>query len=91
MSAPARQVYGVEDDVGAIGLHLSQAASGSYGWPKTGMKVYRVDTDEQVHQQIDALPAEALSFFTGLRPEPVEAARRRGALDWTPADPSGRA
>jgi len=23
------------------------------------MKVYRVDTDEQVHQQIDALPAEA--------------------------------
>ena len=75
----------------AIGLHLSQAASGSYGWPKTGMKVYRVDTDEQVHQQIDALPAEALSFFAGLRPEPVDAARRRGALDWTPADPSGRA
>jgi len=53
--------------------------------------VYRVDTDEQVHQQIDALPAEALSFSTELRPGPVEAARRRGTPDWTPADLAGRA
>jgi len=29
--------------------------------------VYRVDTDEQAQQKIDALPAEALPFFAELR------------------------
>jgi hypothetical protein len=53
--------------------------------------VYRVDTDEQAQQQIDALPAEALPLLAELWPGRAGAAPRRGTPDWTPADPSGRA